>query len=245
MDPALPTNTSLLGRLLEEISWEGSRVRLYRRGGQGMENVLTTEVFSPLSYLPRSHFLGEVLRAAHGAEAAMQVVADEIEGAELQVLPPELTLQPGGLVVQPDAVVETLGSYLLVEAKRIRRASFQPEQLAREYLAVWRQAGSRVPALLLVLGTPPPVNVSGHGQRDLAQAITEHLPLLHSRTGGDDEDLDELVERIPEVVSWITWAEIDQTVRRQLASFVEADPSMRGTLERLTQAVTSAVAIHS
>lgn len=29
------------GRLLEEISWEGSRVRLYCKGGLGLENALT------------------------------------------------------------------------------------------------------------------------------------------------------------------------------------------------------------
>lgn len=59
------TNTTIIGRLLEEISWEGKRVRLYRRGGRGMENVLTAEVLLPLSFLPRTHFLGELLLAAH------------------------------------------------------------------------------------------------------------------------------------------------------------------------------------
>ena len=53
------TNASLIGRFLDEISWEGNRVRLYRRGGLGTENLLTTDVLSPLSYLPRQHFLGE------------------------------------------------------------------------------------------------------------------------------------------------------------------------------------------
>jgi hypothetical protein len=28
------TNTTIIGRLLEEISWEGNRVRLYRHGGR-------------------------------------------------------------------------------------------------------------------------------------------------------------------------------------------------------------------
>src|ERR1039458_9629619 len=45
----------------------------------------------------------------------------------------------------------TSSGYVLVEAKRIRSASFQPEQLAREYLAVLREAKARAPVLLLIL----------------------------------------------------------------------------------------------
>ena len=42
-------NTSIIGRLLEEISWEGKRVvHLYRGGGRGKENVLTAEVMISL-----------------------------------------------------------------------------------------------------------------------------------------------------------------------------------------------------
>jgi hypothetical protein len=130
------TNATIIGRLLEEISWEGNRVRLYRHGGRGMENVLTAEVLLPLSFLPRTHFLAEVLLAAHGATKALRRVADQIEDCELLVLPQELSLQPTGTVVQPDALLETSGGYVLVEAKRIKKASFQQEQLAREYLAV-------------------------------------------------------------------------------------------------------------
>lgn len=32
---------SIIGRRLHEISWEGSKVKLYRDGGRGMENPLT------------------------------------------------------------------------------------------------------------------------------------------------------------------------------------------------------------
>jgi hypothetical protein len=53
-------NNSVLGRLFAEISWEGARVREYRDGGRGRENVLTAEVLGALSYLPRSTFLAAV-----------------------------------------------------------------------------------------------------------------------------------------------------------------------------------------
>jgi hypothetical protein len=237
------TNTTIIGRLLEEISWEGQRVRLYRRGGRGMENVLTAEVMLPLSFLPRTHFLAEVLLAAHGAEDALRRVAAQIEDSELSVLPQELKLQPAGTVVQPDALLETLGGYVLVEAKRIRSASFQPEQLAREYLAVLREAKRRTPVLLLILGSRPPITVKKQGLRDITEAITDHLQEVLDKTGGD-EHFDDLVKRIPEVVSWITWSELDAVVTRQLASMKINNPSLRGTVERLATAVSMAIAIH-
>ena len=53
------------------------------------------------------------------------------------------------------------------------------------------------------------------------------------------------MKRIPEVVSWITWAELDTVVARQLSSVKIEDPSLRGTVERLATAVSAAIAIHS
>jgi hypothetical protein len=53
------------------------------------------------------------------------------------------------------------------------------------------------------------------------------------------------VERIPHVVSWITWAEVDAVVQRQLSTIRIEDPSLRRTVERLAAAVTSAIRIHS
>jgi hypothetical protein len=52
----------------------------------------------------------------------------------------------------------------MLEAKRIKRGAFMPEQLAREFLAVVQEAGDRNRLLLLVLPTPPPVHVRGHGR---------------------------------------------------------------------------------
>ena len=85
------------------------------------------------------------------------------------VLPGDTALNPAGhgkrakVVVQPDATITSPSVYALVEAKRIRRSSFQPEQPAREFVAatVEAQASGRRPLLLLILRTPPPVTVSG------------------------------------------------------------------------------------
>jgi len=147
-------------------------------------------------------------------------------------------------VVQPDALLETLGGYVLVEAKRIRRASFQREQVAMEYLAVIREAKTRAPVLLLILGSRPPITVKKQGLRSITEAITEHLPQVLANTGAD-ERFEDLVKRIPKVVSWITWAEINTVIARQLSSMKVEDPSLRGTVERLATAVSAAIAVHS
>ena len=57
---------SVVGRLLTEISWEGKKVRQYREGGQGFENVLTAEVLQALNFLPRKAFMGCVLDSLPG-----------------------------------------------------------------------------------------------------------------------------------------------------------------------------------
>src|SRR5262249_31584426 len=155
-----------------------------------------------LDFLPRQAFLGSVLRDAHGADKARQRAADEAEHAVVTFLPPEVVLNPHGktrgelLIVQPDATIAGPSSYVLLEAKRIEGGSSQPQQLAREYLAVTRAAHEHTPLLLLVLGAPPPIKVTGLGRMSIADAIRLHLPALravvdHPRTL---EELDGLLD---------------------------------------------------
>lgn len=99
---------SMVGKLLEEVSWE--HATSYRQGGRGRENVLSAEVMMALDFLPRDRFLGAAIRAANGADQARNVLANEIEEAELRFLPGDMTLAPNRpgndqLVVQPDALV--------------------------------------------------------------------------------------------------------------------------------------------
>lgn len=151
MDTSFTASSSIVGKLLEEISWE--KAKDYRAGGQGRENVLTAEVLVGLDFLPRTEFLGAVLRAAHGADEARNKLATEVEGLLMHFLPGDFSTGSDGrtakLVVQPDAVFETPSTYTLVEAKRIRYGSFQPEQLAREYITLVSKAGSPTPILFL------------------------------------------------------------------------------------------------
>ena len=236
-------NSSPLGRLLEEISWEGD-ARPYREGGRGKENVLTVEVLTPLDYLPRRHFLGRVLSAAHGADEARDQVAKEIEEVEISMLPGDVLLGTSGVKVQPDATMISPSTFVLLEAKRIRTSAFQESQLAREFVAVLQESRERTPLLLLLMGSPPPVVVKGFaGRVGISDAIIERLPLVDARRDLNLSD-DELIDRIPEVLAWITWDEI-RTVVAQSRDHLEVAGEMAGTVRRLAGAAVSAIDWHS
>jgi hypothetical protein len=238
-------NSSVIGRLLEEISWEGKSVRAYRDGGRGRENVLTAEVLWPLSCLPRSAFLAEVLQHAHGAEAVRIQAAEEVEEADVTLLPDQIELGPERLVVQPDATLVGPATYVLIEAKRIRRSSFQVNQLSREVVALKSISGNRAPLLLLILGTPPPVAVAGRGRLSLEAAITADVADVLAKTPEVDASVDDLIDQLPETIAWITWTEIAEVTRRQEELFRTAPDGLAGTVRRLTSAVTQAIEWHS
>lgn len=245
------SNDSVLGRLLEEISWEGSSVRRYRDGGRGLENVLTAEVLAALDFLPRRTFLGAVLDHAHGADRTRYLLSREIEEADLSFLPDEVVLNPDGpsrrdqVIVQPDASVVTASCYAMVEAKRIRRSSFQPQQLAREYFAVTREAGTRAPLLLVVLGAAPPVLIAGQGRMALHDAIARQLPAVHELTSGHPVPFDELTARITDVCAWITWSELVDVVLEQQGLLSVEDPTIAASINRLVTSIVRSVARHS
>jgi len=236
-------NASAIGRLLEEISWEGARVRGYREGGRGLENVLTTEVFMLLDFLPRDRFLAPVIQAAHGAEELRGRLANEAASASFQLLPGDIRLETAEINVQPDATITTDTFAVLVEAKRIRPSAFQVEQLAREYLALLQEAGDRSPLLLLVLGSPPPVLIKGHGRMSPEDAVALHLPDLLERMGSRDDAI-ALVKELPARLSWITWGEIRGVVEAMLPDPHHMESS-EASVFRLGSALLQAIDWHA
>jgi len=236
---------------LQEISWSGSSVRAYRDGGRGHENVLTAEALMALDFLPRRHFLGEVLLAARGADRARQLLAAESEEATVTLLPDQLLIPSvesaghDGIVVQPDAEITSPGCYALVEAKRIRRSQFAPEQLAREYLAALQYADRKSPLLLLVLGSQPPVPVAGMGRLSIVDAVDAGLPTVLDRVAGHTRERSDLLDRHGELVAWITWWDLADAVVRQQASFGASDPSIDACVSRLVESALTAVKRHS
>ena len=101
---------SFVGRLLEEVSWQGIQVKGYRGGGLGLENVLTIEVFQALDFLPRTSFFGEVISSAHGSPRICSLLREEAETAEFLPLPGDVWLEAENIRrvnVQPDLIVRT------------------------------------------------------------------------------------------------------------------------------------------
>ena len=187
----------------EEISWEGN-AKKYRDGGRGKENVLTAEVFYPLSFLPRATFLGEVVAGAHGADTARCQVIAEIEDALISLLLGDLQLANSTIRVQPDVLMTSASTFTLIEAKRIRPSRFQTDQLAREFIATLQHAGDLVPLLLVILGSPPPVALDKILARvQLEEAVIERLDnvVAHCEPPPRPE---ELISRIPDTLAWTT-----------------------------------------
>ncbi|WP_458106737.1 hypothetical protein M1D51_12535 [Arthrobacter sp. R3-55] len=233
--------------MLQEISWESASA--YREGGRGRENVLSAEVLLALDYLPRTAFLGQIFRASHGADKARYTLVDHIENAEMQFLPGDLTLAPNSgalnqLFVQPDAVLTTESSFVLIEAKRIRRSAFQPQQLTREYVATLAHAGERTP-LILLLGAEPPLQIKGRGRRSIEDAIQFELRDVLLQSGIYECDYELILGRIPDVFCWISWDEVATVVSRQAAAFASLESSVHASVQRLAGSITTALDWHS
>ena len=240
------TIPSIIGRLLEELSWTGKQIISYRGGGRGFENVLSTEVLQALHFLPRSTFLTAVVRAFHdGSPATRAAFEAEAEEADFLVLPGGgMYLQTENMPkveVQPDALITTPSVYCLVEAKRIRSSSFQPRQLAREFVMAQQFAGERRPMLAPLLSAPPPVRVQGRGRLSIRDAIVTALPQIFC----PGSDLTTWKARIDETVAWLTWAELAEQMRLAQQKFTSADPSVdAGGINRITGSLLKSIEWH-
>jgi hypothetical protein len=238
---------SMIARLLEEISWE--KATKYRRGGRGMENVLTAEVLIALDLLPRNHFFGAVIDSCSGADATRRALSEQAELAEISLLSGDMSVNPSGVaaskfIVQPDALITSSSVFTFVEAKRIKTSAFQPEQLAREYVAVMMNAGERTP-LLFLLGVAPPVSVKGLGKLPLHEAIRLHLPAVLERAGDTGMNEEELMAKVDEAVCWITWPTLAASIEAQLVSFSCGDASTDASVQRIGRQLLSAIAWHA
>jgi hypothetical protein len=245
-----PEIPSVIGRLLAELSWAGSTIREYRNGGRGFENVLTAEALQALDLLPRAHFLGQVIARVCGADEARQALLQEVESARFTLLPGNHYLRPSApnhqtkIAVQPDAILESASTYAVIEAKRLRRGSFQPKQLAREFVLALQRAGDRRPLLLLLLPEPPPVPVRGHGRQSIADAISLHIEEVLGATDDAYGSKASMFQHVEHVVCWITWQNLLAALSDQLKCFESQDPSLQSSLRRIVGTVQAAIEWH-
>ncbi len=214
--------------------------------------MLTTEVLEALNFLPRTEFLGRIVRSAVGGNpATLKLLAEQVEDLNFNLLPGNIHLADirqngkGPLKLQPDGILESPLVYCMLEAKRIKKPGAFPEkQLAREFLAVMHEARDRRALLLLVLPEAPPVLVSGHGRLTLNEAVDRWLPRVLERAEVEFPSLEELRSSIDSILAYTTWQRIYEEVDGALRSFSSTDPSIRGSITRLANAVLDAIRWH-
>ena len=238
-----------LTRLLEEVSWEGNATR-YRGGGRGRENVLTTEVFQALDFLPRTEFLGRVLATASGAPDALGRLVAEVEEASISLLPGEIALgrreKTGSslLDVQPDGIIESPSVFCILEAKRFKSSSFMPEQLARNVILAVKDAGDRTPLLLLVIPKDPPVAIQGKGRMSISEAVDRWLEPVLQRLGETYTPPADLRSRIEAAVAYTTWDKIQGCVAEAMSTWSSSIPSADRAVSGLAALVRDQVNWH-
>lgn len=238
----VPGNSSPIGRLLEEISSEGN-ARPYRQGGRGRENVLTTEVFLALDFLPRSAFMGAVLRAATGADEARTAIVHELESATVELLPGDIQpVDAAGTSVswttQPDVLIEGRQAICLVEAKRIRSATFRVKQVVRTLMALEYIAQGRDGLVLLVVAKPPPISVLGRGRLEIADAVELGLTELAP------DEAERLRAFAKQSIAWVTWEQISGATISALSAVTLVDASVAGSVGRTAQSIVRAIEWH-
>lgn len=245
---AQPTNDSVIGRLLQEISWEGSTVRSYRTGGSGRENVLTAEVLSALETLPRDLFLGGVIKAGTGAETARTALVAEVEDADVLFLGEH---DLGSVSVQPDVELSTPSTLAWIEAKRLKPSAFGPNQLARQVVTLIRESGERHPLLITLTRDAPPVLVKGHGHMSLHEAVElgleEALELRRGPVPYNDAATaaEKVVEQLPKVMAWVTWQDVADAVSSGLEQLPTLSTSIEASIQRQAARILAALEIHA
>ena len=228
---------SAVRRLLDELSWEGNALK-YRDGGLGLENVLTTEVFQALDFLPRQAFLGRVLAGASGA--SLEHAHADVEQAVVDLLPGDLAHPDLDVRAQPDVRIDSPAAFVFVEAKRLRRSSFQEEQVAKELILAAEHAQDRHPVLLLVLAAPPPIRVQGHGALSIQDTVSLGQEQISARHGRHVA-----VPNPAHTIAWTTWAAIGEQVATALQTYDNPDESTYNAVARVATTLADALQAHA
>lgn len=132
--------------------------------------------------------------------------------------------------------IATGSTLCLVEAKRIRAASFQRTQLARTLLGLRHSADGRVALLMLVVGSPVPV--ARLGRLGIEQAVEVGLSELVPA------DANAVRELAAASVASITWDEIGGVTRDAEHDVGLLPESVRASVARLASSLTGAIDRH-
>jgi len=244
-------NSTVIGRLLAEVSWQGNKVKQYRNGGRGLENVLTAETILALDLLPRSWFLGGIFKNLNGtAQQVKENLVAEAENLNITFLSDHIYLDRSashekGIAVDADVVLTSDKIYAFIEAKRIRENRFQVEQLAREYLVLTRDAFDRTPAFILFLSRNPPIKVDKLGYVEPREAILKTIDEVYKKVDKHPVTLDKLKQNIDATLLWISWQEIANIVEKQISDFECNNQSVYLSIHRICKLLQRAIIWHS
>ncbi len=251
----MKTNMSTLERLLSTMSWEGKLVvKAYRNGGKGMENVLTTEAFNILEFLPRKTFWTPIVNALHMEnDSTRRTFLKELDSLTFSILPDNyylkepVTSHARSMPVQPDGILETDSLYILLEVKPIKPGPFQRYQMTKEYYLVVREAKrlGKTPLLLFVTGKEPPYTVKQYGKANPVPFIQESISHIYSQTKSNTLTLDELINQVEDVVTWVTWNEINQAVKLAGDTYENVDQDTYSAVSRLYEEFQAIIKRHT
>lgn len=225
-----------IGRLIREFSWD-------KIDGRGQEDVLTTEIFLALGFLPSDPFLTAIWSSIHDiSEDAMPELISGAATAKFVTLPGDFIYDSAkaGAKVQPDVIIECDKIVISVEAKRLRSSLFDPTQLARQAIFLSQLGDSHVGYLWVVLAKPPPIKLGKFGWHTVEEALKHGLYKIADSTTAE-KSLSALKGR----VGWSTWSEIVsicRTTQGKIGS--EAEP-LRECTGRLVSAMEQALQWHA
>ena len=142
------------------------------------------------TYLPRRHFKLSLAstnplprrssRAKHGANRPAKPSSEKWSRQRSPSSPETTTSAPVKARIKPRLQSNPTPYWNLPARTRSSKqaapsCSFQPKQLAREFVLTLQRAGDKHPILLLLLPEAPPVPVRGQGRRSISEAISLHL----------------------------------------------------------------------
>lgn len=243
---------TIIGRILSEVSWAGSKVKTYRKGGAGFENVLSAEVFQILDFLPRKQFLHKILENIKMISGYnFSISEDEAEEMNLDILPGNFYLKKNfkahrdGMSVQPDGFIESNKTLIMLEAKRIKSSSFQQKQLAKEFYLLTREAKKKRPFLLLITSSDPPFLVKGIGKKSPEKDILDEMESVFLKANNHSLSLLDIKDLVMNSVGWITWFDILEICQNQLENIGIKDSSYKNSIKRMVYELQKVIERHS